>query len=35
VQKRGYAFQAMYRTDAPPGPAAAWLIQRLADQARA
>jgi DNA-binding transcriptional LysR family regulator len=30
-----YAFQAMYRTDTPPGPAAAWLIQRFADQARA
>lgn len=29
-----YAFQAMYRTDTPPGPAAAWLIQRFADQAR-
>jgi DNA-binding transcriptional LysR family regulator len=28
-----YSFQAMYRTDAPPGPAAAWLIQRFADQA--
>ena len=28
-----YSFQAMYRTDTPPGPAAAWLIQRLADQA--
>ncbi|MDR6531478.1 DNA-binding transcriptional LysR family regulator [Caulobacter rhizosphaerae] len=27
-----YAFQAMYRTDTPPGPAAAWLIQRFADQ---
>jgi DNA-binding transcriptional LysR family regulator len=32
--KRGvYAFQAMYRTDTPPGPAAGWLIQRFADQA--
>jgi DNA-binding transcriptional LysR family regulator len=31
--KRGvYAFQAMYRTDTPPGPAAGWLIQRFADQ---
>jgi DNA-binding transcriptional LysR family regulator len=29
-----YSFQAMYRTDQPPGPAAAWLIQRFADQAR-
>ena len=28
-----YPFQAMYRTDQPPGPAAAWLIQRFADQA--
>jgi DNA-binding transcriptional LysR family regulator len=28
-----YAFRAMYRTDTPPGPAAAWLIQRFADQA--
>ena len=28
-----YAFQAMYRTDTPPGPAAAWLIQHFADQA--
>ncbi|AVQ04544.1 LysR family transcriptional regulator [Caulobacter segnis] len=27
-----YAFQAMYRTDTPPGPAAAWLIQHFADQ---
>src|ERR1700722_8483408 len=27
-----YSFQAMYRTDTPPGPAAAWLIQRFADQ---
>ena len=30
----GYAFQAMYRTDTPPGPAAGWLIQRFAEQAR-
>jgi DNA-binding transcriptional LysR family regulator len=28
-----YAFQAIYRTDAPPGPAAAWLIKRFAGQA--
>ena len=28
-----YAFQAMYRTATPPGPAAAWLIQRFAGQA--
>jgi DNA-binding transcriptional LysR family regulator len=27
-----YSFQAMYRTDTPPGPAAAWLIQRFSDQ---
>ncbi len=33
--KRGiYSFQAMYRTDQTPGPAAAWLIQRFIDQAR-
>lgn len=29
-----YPFQAMYRTDQPPGPAAAWLIQRFVDQVR-
>jgi DNA-binding transcriptional LysR family regulator len=29
-----YSFQAMYRTDRPPGPAAAWLIQRFVDQAK-
>ena len=28
-----YSLQAMYRTDHPPGPAAAWLIQRFVDQA--
>lgn len=33
VRSAGYSFQAMYRTDTPPGPAAAWLIQRFADQA--
>ncbi len=27
-----YSFQAMYRTDTPPGPAAAWLIQHFAYQ---
>jgi DNA-binding transcriptional LysR family regulator len=27
-----YAFHAMYRTDQPPGPAAAWLVQRFKDQ---
>jgi DNA-binding transcriptional LysR family regulator len=29
-----YSFRAMYRTDQPPGPAAAWLIRRFADQVR-
>ena len=29
-----YSFQAMYRTDQPPGPAAAWLIQRFVEQIR-
>jgi DNA-binding transcriptional LysR family regulator len=33
VRSGVYSFQAMYRTDAPPGPAAAWLIRRFADQA--
>jgi DNA-binding transcriptional LysR family regulator len=28
-----YRFDAIYRTDAPPGPAAAWLIARLKAQA--
>jgi DNA-binding transcriptional LysR family regulator len=28
-----YSFQAMYRTDQPPGPAGAWLIQRFVEQA--
>jgi DNA-binding transcriptional LysR family regulator len=27
-----YLFQAMYRPDTPPGPAAAWLIQTLIEQ---
>ncbi len=27
-----YRFQAIYRTEVPPGPAAAWLMQRLLDQ---
>ena len=34
ARRGAYAFQAMYRTDTPPGPAAAWLIQRFVDQAR-
>lgn len=29
-----YAMQAIYRTEAPPGPAAAWLIDRFAQQAK-
>jgi DNA-binding transcriptional LysR family regulator len=29
-----YSFQAMHRTDQPPGPAAAWLIERFVDQVR-
>jgi DNA-binding transcriptional LysR family regulator len=29
-----YSFQAMYRTDQPPGAAAGWLIQRFVDQVR-
>jgi DNA-binding transcriptional LysR family regulator len=33
VKSALYMFQAMYRTDTPPGPAAAWLIQRFVDQA--
>jgi DNA-binding transcriptional LysR family regulator len=28
-----YVFQAIHRTDTPPGPAAAWLIKRFASQA--
>ena len=32
VRSGAYSFQAMYRTDTPPGPAAAWLIQHFADQ---
>jgi DNA-binding transcriptional LysR family regulator len=30
-----YAMQAIYRTEAPPGPAAAWLIERFARQSDA
>jgi DNA-binding transcriptional LysR family regulator len=33
ARRGAYSFLAMYRTDTPPGPAAAWLIQRFADQA--
>jgi DNA-binding transcriptional LysR family regulator len=29
-----YPLQAIYRTDNPPGPAAAWMIQRFASQSR-
>ncbi len=29
-----YALHAIYRTDNPPGPAAAWMIQRFLSQAR-
>ena len=29
-----YPFQAIYRTDSPPGPAATWMIQRFVSQAR-
>jgi len=29
-----YSFQVMYRTDQPPGAAAAWLIERFVDQVR-
>jgi DNA-binding transcriptional LysR family regulator len=29
-----YPLQAIYRTDNPPGPAAAWMIQRFVSQAR-
>jgi DNA-binding transcriptional LysR family regulator len=33
--RRGtYLLQAIYRTDGPPRPAAAWMIQRFAEQAR-
>jgi DNA-binding transcriptional LysR family regulator len=28
-----YSLEAIYRTDRPPGPAAAWMIQRFSDQA--
>jgi DNA-binding transcriptional LysR family regulator len=28
-----YALRAIYRTDSPPGPAAAWMIQRFREQA--
>ena len=29
-----YQFQAIYRTDSPPGPAATWMIQRFVSQAK-
>jgi DNA-binding transcriptional LysR family regulator len=29
-----YGLHAMYRTDQPPGPASAWLVQRFSDQTR-
>jgi DNA-binding transcriptional LysR family regulator len=29
-----YGLHAMYRTDQPPGPASAWLVQRFNDQTR-
>jgi DNA-binding transcriptional LysR family regulator len=29
-----YALEAIYRTNTPPGPAAAWLIQRFSEQAK-
>ena len=29
-----YQFQAIYRTDSPPGPAATWMIQRFVSWAR-
>ena len=32
VRSGSYPLQAIYRTDSPPGPAAAWLIQRFAHQ---
>ena len=28
-----YTLQAIYRADTPPGPAAAWMIQRFLEQA--
>ena len=30
-----YAFHAIYRTDTPPGPAAAWIIRHFSQQAAA
>ena len=29
-----YHLEAIYRTDRPPGPAAAWMTQRISDQAK-
>ena len=34
VRSGSYPLRAIYRTDSPPGPAAAWLIQRFAHQVR-
>lgn len=34
VRAGAYPLQAIYRTDNPPGPAAAWLIERFARQAK-
>jgi DNA-binding transcriptional LysR family regulator len=35
AERREYAMDAIYRTDTPPGPAAAWLIARFQNQAAA
>ncbi|WP_375462754.1 LysR family transcriptional regulator [uncultured Methylobacterium sp.] len=35
MMQRRLDFSAIYRTDTPPGPAARWLIRRLAEQAEA
>ena len=34
MRKGSYPLQAIYRTDSPPGPAAAWMIQLFVRQAR-
>ncbi len=31
-QSGAYAFDAIYRSDLPPGPAAQWLIDRFVEQ---